>query len=207
VARAPASLQCACNVNHNGPPLDSTEMWPACLPLPRRAAAAAAASAKKRKQIPAYDEFLALQAAAQRDASTSKKARLPDGGQTPDRRRLLPSGWACFALSFSGEPLSTVTPPVDARPAGPLLSRRRTPRRPNLENWAALGGPKLPSFPENSSVSVHMVFPAGPPIRSVVQYTSVQSTTRRPIRFGCKRVPDSTDVESLRLPTVPTPSS
>ena len=39
--------------------------------------ATAAASAKKRKQMPAYDEFLALQAAAQRDAS--KKARLPDG--------------------------------------------------------------------------------------------------------------------------------
>ena len=39
--------------------------------------ATAAASAKKRKQMPAHDEFLALQAAAQRDAS--KKARLPDG--------------------------------------------------------------------------------------------------------------------------------
>ena len=39
--------------------------------------ATAAASAKKRKQMPVYDEFLALQAAAQRDAS--KKARLPDG--------------------------------------------------------------------------------------------------------------------------------
>ena len=31
--------------------------------------ATAAASAKKRKQMPAYDEFLALQAAAQRDAT------------------------------------------------------------------------------------------------------------------------------------------
>ena len=91
-----------------------------------------------------------------------------------DRRRLLP--WACSALSFlSGGPLSSTV----------------TLGQPGLCSAGAgrLGGPKLPSFLENSSVSVHMVFPAGPPIRSVVQYTSVQSATRRPIRFGCKRVP------------------
>ncbi len=34
-------------------------------------------------------------------------------------------------------------------------------------------------FPENASVSVHLVFPTGPPIRSAAQYMSVQSTTRR----------------------------
>ena len=44
-------------------------------------------------------------------------------------------------------------------------------------------------FPENSSVSVHLVLPARPPISSAVKYTLVHSPAGRPISFGRKIVP------------------
>ncbi len=157
VRRCRRPLVSVCNVNHNGPPLDSTEMRPACLPLPRQLRRQRNGSrCRHMTSFWPYKQLLSAMQVRRRVFLTGNK-RPTEGGA------LLP--WACLALSFfSGGPLSTVTPPTLGQPG--LCSA----------GAGRLGGPKLPSFLEDSSVSVHMVFPAGPPIRSVVQCTSVQST-------------------------------